>query len=157
MPKKIQEKIVIEGLKPLLEQIRISMQALPWHCVQQQHRVNHSSQSGMLQELAGPAVRKAESLSGWQENRSNQGNENCSQLFPGQTKSGTHWVQEGPIWNKEAEKDLAAAPSSALGDLNKHQGWENTDWGCQKKRWVNTKWRRRSEVDKSFDDGASNL
>lgn len=105
MLKKMQEKIVREGLKPLLEQIRISMQALPQHCVQQQHRVNYLSQPEMLQELAGPAVRKAESLSWWQKNRSSQGDEdkNCSQLFPGQTMSGTHSVQEGPIWQRSWE------------------------------------------------------
>lgn len=133
MPKKIQEEIVKEGLKPLLEQIRISMQVLPQHCVQQQHWVNYLSQSGMLQELPGPAVRKAESLSQWKKNRSSQGDadKNCSQFFPGQRKSGTHSVQEGPVWQKGAGKGLAAAPSSALGDLNNHQGWENTDWGCQ--------------------------
>lgn len=111
--------MVQEGLKPLLEQVRISMQAVPWHCVQQQHWVNYLSQSGMLQELAGPAVRKAGSLSCSQKNRPSQGDEdkNCSQLSPGQTKSGTHSVQEGLVWHREAGNGLAAVPSSALGDL----------------------------------------
>lgn len=94
----------------------------------------------MLQELAGPTVRKAESLSWWQKNRLSQDeNKNCSQLFPGQSQ-GYIQCRKDP-----SGKGLAAAPSSALGDLNKHQGWDNTYWGCQKKKWLNTKWRRRSE------------
>lgn len=125
MSKKIQEKIMREGLKPLLEQIRISVQALPQHCTAAAQG-QFLSQPEMLQELAGPAVKKAESLSWWQKNRSSQADEdkNCSQLFPGQTKPRTHSVQEGSIWQRSWEGPGCCSQF-------KHQGWDNMDRGHQ--------------------------
>lgn len=152
------------GLKPTLEQMRNAVQALPWSCVVQ-HREDYSPQSVMLKELASTAVRKADTLSRWQKNRSSQGDEdkNCSPLFPGQAKSGTCYEQEKTLGRARLARNSWKGPGCCSRFIIRRPEQiprmeEHVYWECQnEKRWLNTKWRKRLGVDKSFDNNAMNL